>query len=89
MVQHLIVAVIVTAAALYAAWRWMPAAWRRGAARRLAQGSQRAGLADARQAERMASRLSRTSGCGSCDSCGDCAAPVGGTGREGQDLRRR
>ena len=74
MVQHLVVFVIVAVAAAYAAWRWMPAAWRRGAARRLAAGSQRAGLVDAQRAERMAASLGKTAGCGACDSCDGCAA---------------
>jgi hypothetical protein len=32
MLQNLIVFLIVIAAALYVSWRWLPAAWRRGAA---------------------------------------------------------
>jgi len=76
--QQLAVFAIVVLAAVYAVWRWMPAAWRRGAARRLAAGSQRAGLVDAQQAERMAASLAKTSGCGDCDSCGSCATPAAG-----------
>ena len=34
--QNIVVFLIVAAAALYAAWRWMPAGWRRGAARQVA-----------------------------------------------------
>ncbi|XXQ55264.1 DUF6587 family protein [Xenophilus aerolatus] len=71
--QNIVVFLIVAAAALYAAWRWMPAGWRRGAARHVAAGSQRAGLVDAQQAEKLAASLAKTSGCGSCDSCGSCA----------------
>ncbi|MDQ7975102.1 MAG: hypothetical protein REJ24_21170 [Rhodocyclaceae bacterium] len=73
--QNVIVFLIVAGAALYAAWRWMPAGWRRGAARQVAAGSQRAGLVDAQQAQKLAASLARTSGCGSCDSCGSCATP--------------
>jgi hypothetical protein len=72
MTQHIIVALIVAAAALYAVWRWMPAGWRRGAAHRLASGTQRAGLVDAARAQQLAASLAKTSGCGSCDSCGAC-----------------
>ena len=73
--QNIVVFLIVAGAALYAAWRWMPAGWRRGAARQVAAGSQRAGLVDAQQADRLAASLAKTSGCGSCDSCGSCATP--------------
>lgn len=73
--QNIVVFLIVAGAALYAAWRWMPAGWRRGAARQVAAGSQRAGLVDAQQAEKLAASLAKTSGCGSCDSCGSCATP--------------
>ncbi|MDM0012695.1 hypothetical protein QTH87_09660 [Variovorax sp. J22P168] len=73
MTQQIVVALIVGLAAIYAVWRWMPARWRRGAAGRLAAGSQRAGLVDAERAERLAATLGKASGCGSCDSCGSCA----------------
>ena len=88
MVQNFAVFAIVAAAAVYAAWRWMPAAWRKGAARRLAAGSQRAGLMDAQQAEHLAATLAKTSGCGACDSCGGCGAPASGTPQE-KSLPRR
>ncbi len=83
MVQNLIVLLIVAVAALYAVWRWMPAAWRRGAARRMAAGSQRAGLVDAQQAERLAASLAKTSGCGACDSCDGCAPKAGAQEKDG------
>jgi len=76
MTQQIIVALIVGLAAFYAVWRWMPAAWRRAAAGKLASGSQRAGLVDAERAERLAASLAKSSGCGACDSCGSCATPV-------------
>ena len=72
MTQQLIVGLIVAAAALYAVWRWMPAGWRRGAARKLAAGTQRTGLIDQTRADQLAASLAKTSGCGSCDSCGSC-----------------
>jgi len=69
--QTLTVFLIVVAAALYAAWRLMPRAWRGrlgvGAAR---LGHRRAPLSDA-DAAALARRLS-AGGCGSCDSCGSC-----------------
>jgi hypothetical protein len=72
MAQQLIVGLIVAAAAFYAVWRWMPAGWRRGAARKLAAGTRRAGLVDQERADQLAASLAKTSGCGSCDSCGSC-----------------
>jgi hypothetical protein len=75
MTQNLIVGLIVAFAALYAVWRWMPAAWRRAAATRVAAGSHKAGLVDAQRAEALAASLAKSSGCGSCDSCGSCATP--------------
>lgn len=79
MTQQLIVGLIVAAAAFYAVWRWMPASWRRGAAKKLAAGTHRAGLVDRERADALAASLAKTSGCGSCDSCGSCApkAPLG------------
>lgn len=72
MTQQIIVGLIVACAALYAVWRWMPAAWRRAVAGRVAAGSRRAGLIDAERAEALAASLARRSGCGACDSCGRC-----------------
>jgi hypothetical protein len=72
MTQQIIVGLIVACAALYAVWRWMPATWRRAAAGKVAAGSHRAGLVDARRADALAASLAKTSGCGSCDSCGSC-----------------
>ncbi|MEJ8849061.1 DUF6587 family protein [Variovorax rhizosphaerae] len=72
MLQQIIVGLIVAAAAIYAAWRWMPAAWRRGAAQKLTAGGQRAGLVDEERAKQLAASLAKSSGCGSCDSCGAC-----------------
>jgi len=73
MTQQIVVALIVALAALYAIWRWMPGSWRRAAAGRVAAGSHRAGLVDAKSAERLAASLGKASGCGSCDSCGSCS----------------
>jgi hypothetical protein len=73
MTQQIVVGLIVALAAIYAVWRWMPGSWRRAAAARVAAGSHRAGLVDARRAEQLAASLGKTSGCGSCDSCGSCS----------------
>ena len=81
--QQLLVFAIVAAAAAYAVWRWMPAAWRRGAARRMAAGSQRAGLVDAQRAERLAASLAKTSSCGACDSCDGCVPKAGAQEKDG------
>jgi len=72
MTQQIIVGLIVAAAAIYAAWRWMPAGSRLGAAQKIASGGQRAGLVDEDRARQLAASLAKTSGCGSCDSCGAC-----------------
>ena len=77
MTQQLIVGLIVFAAALSAAWRWMPAGWRRSAARGVAAGSHRAGLVDQARADQLAATLAKSSGCGSCDSCGACGKGAG------------
>ena len=53
MTQEMIVGLIVALAACYALWRWMPSAWRRAAAARLASGTQRAGLVDAERAQHI------------------------------------
>lgn len=68
MIQILIVAFIVAAAAGYAAWVLMPAAWRRAGAARLAR---RLGLAPAR-AQQLQARLEGASACGECASCKGC-----------------
>ena len=72
MTQNIIVALIVLAVALSAAWRWMPVGWRRSAAQKLATGSRRAGLVDEARAAQLAASLAKSSGCGSCDTCGAC-----------------
>jgi hypothetical protein len=77
MTQQIIVALIVALAAIYAVWHWMPGAWRRALAARVAAGSQRAGWVDAERAGRLAASLAKTSGCGSCESCGGCSASAG------------
>ena len=84
MVQEVIVALIVASAALYLAWRWMPAPWRRSLAGRLAAGGKRAGLVDGERAERLAASLAKKSGCGACDSCSPACASSGGSDKKTQ-----
>jgi hypothetical protein len=69
MLQYLAVGVIVLLAALYAAGKYLPAAWRRRVVYRFSDGSGRGWLAR---------WLDKESGCGSgCDTCGSCApAPM-------------
>jgi len=74
MTQEMIVGLIVALAACYALWRWMPSAWRRTAAARLAAGTQRVGLVDAERAQQLAASLGKASGCGACESCGSCGS---------------
>jgi hypothetical protein len=83
MTQHIVVALIVALAAIYALWRWMPGAWRRTLAASLAARSQRAGLVDAQRAARLAAALGNAPSCGgACDRCGGCGSGADGAGRE-------
>ena len=75
--QQVIVALIVASAALYLAWRYMPAAWRRALASKMAAGGQRAGLVNEEGAEKLAKSLAKSSGCGACDSCSPACASNG------------
>ena len=75
--QEVIVALIGTVAVLYLAWRYMPAAWRRALAGKMATGGQRAGLVDAQGAQKLAATLAKSSGCGACDSCSPACASGG------------
>ena len=83
MTQQISVGLIVACAAIYAVWRWMPAAWRRSAATKLAAGTHRAGLVDAQRADALAASLAKTSGCGSCDSRGSCGTAKTGRAAQG------
>ena len=63
--QYLVVGVIVLLAALYAAGKYLPVAWRRKVVYRFSDGSGQGWLAR---------WLDKESGCGSgCDTCGSCA----------------
>ena len=72
MVQTLIVALIVAAAALYSVWLFLPAPWRRTLAARVARQAGHAGL-DRGQVQALQARLERAPGCGDCASCRGCA----------------
>ncbi|WPB56029.1 hypothetical protein [Xylophilus sp. GOD-11R] len=72
--QQALVFVIVAVAFVWAAWYWMPAAWRRSLAQAIGRGGRRAGLAPA-GAERIVRAVADAPGCGSCESCGSCATP--------------
>ena len=74
MLQQTVVGFIVFLAFAWAAWYWMPAAWRRGLASALGRGGRRAGL-KAAGADRLARAVADAPGCTSCDSCGSCATP--------------
>lgn len=74
MLQQTIVGLIVATAFAWAAWYWMPAAWRRKLATAMGQGGRRLGLKDA-GAERITRAVADAPGCTSCDSCGSCATP--------------
>jgi hypothetical protein len=65
MLQSLIVGVIVLLAALYAAGKYLPVAWRRSVVYRFSDGSGKGWLAR---------WLDKEAGCGGgCDTCGSCA----------------
>jgi hypothetical protein len=74
MTQYLLVGLIVAAAVLYSAWTFMPAAWRRACAARLAAQAARSGLAPA-AATTLQLHLERAGGCSDCASCKGCAKP--------------
>ena len=69
MLQNLIVALIVIAAALHVARKYLPAAWRQKLVYRLA--------ARGASQSRMAKWLNTETGCGSgCETCKSCADPA-------------
>jgi hypothetical protein len=71
MSQNLIAYVIVTAAALYALWRFLPITKRAATVSHLMILARRCGLAEAR-AQRWQRRLSEKTGCGDCGPCKAC-----------------
>jgi uncharacterized protein DUF6587 len=72
MVQDLVVALIVVAAALYAIWILMPAGVRRTGAAALASLARRCGLGE-QESRRLQTKLATHSSCGACESCKGCA----------------
>jgi hypothetical protein len=77
MVQHLVVGLIVFAAALYSLWMLMPATVRRTVAARLAWLARRCGLGE-QDSQRLQARLATGGSCSACDSCKGCPRPVAG-----------
>lgn len=77
MVQHLVVGLIVFAAALYSLWMLMPATVRRTVAARLAWLARRCGLGE-QDSQRLQARLATSSSCSACDSCKGCPSPATG-----------
>jgi hypothetical protein len=75
MVQYLVVAVIVALAALYAASKYLPAAWRRRIVHALSRGG--AG-GDSKLVRWFDTGSSCASGCDSCKACEEPAPPEGG-----------
>ncbi len=69
--QEIIVGIVVAAAALHAARKYLPAAWRQHIVFALA----RCGLPQQRLARFFNTESSCGSGCGSCGSCGDSSTP--------------
>jgi alkylhydroperoxidase family enzyme len=75
MIQYLIAGLAVAIAALYSAWVFIPASWRRTAAALLARRASDSGL-PAATARALQVRLERAPGCGDCDSCRACTPAV-------------
>ncbi|HXD42382.1 MAG TPA: hypothetical protein VN649_17590 [Ramlibacter sp.] len=75
MVEHIIVALVVLAAALYSAWMLMPAGTRRRAASGLASLARGCGLGE-QQSQRLRATLSTQASCGQCAGCKGCAKPA-------------
>ena len=71
MIQSLIAGAIVIAALFYSAWVFMPAAWRRAGAARMAQQASRSGM-QAQAARQLQARLEGASACGECAGCKGC-----------------
>jgi len=69
--QEIIVGIIVAAAALHAAKKYLPAAWRQ----QIVHALSRRGLSQEKLARLFNTESSCSSGCGSCGGCGDSSAP--------------
>lgn len=68
--QEIVAGMVVAAAALHAAGRYLPAAWRQ----RIVFALSRRGLPQERLARAFHTEARCGSGCGPCGSCGDAAA---------------
>lgn len=73
--QYLVVAAIVAAAALHASTKYLPAAWRR----RIVHALSRRGFNQDKLAKLFKTESSCGSGCGSCGSCGSDSADSAGS----------
>ena len=74
-IQVVVTALIVAAAAAYAASKLMPRGWRMALAARAGPIARRSGLSES-QVRRVEAKLSSGGACGSCESCRACAAPA-------------
>jgi hypothetical protein len=75
--QEIIVGIVVAAAALHAARKYLPAAWRQQIVYTLS----RRGLSQEKLARFFNTESSCGSGCGSCGGCGDSPAPPAASSR--------
>lgn len=78
--QDTLVALIVMAAASYAAWQLMPGALQHRLGRSLGQLAHRAGCA--RAGQRIEKALQPSGGCHSCDAKGSCGSSAARPGEE-------
>ena len=76
MIQSVVVALIVAAAALYSVWLFLPAPWRLALAARVARQAGHAGLGSGK-VQALQARLARAPGCADCASCRGCAPADG------------
>lgn len=72
MIENVLVGLIVSIAAAYAAWKFVPAGVRARVAPRLVQGCRRLGLSPSLSI-RLEKKLESGGACGSCNSCNACA----------------
>jgi len=77
MLQNLVVALIVSLAALYAASRYLPASWRQ----RLVYALAERGASQAKMADWLHTEASCGGGCDSCKACAEPAPPAEGKHR--------
>lgn len=81
MLQTLVTALIVIAAAGYSAWKLAPATWRRGAAQRSGELARAAGASD-RLARVIQIKATAAADAGTCGDCGPCKGCAVGQGKD-------